>query len=140
MLDNFYGQVFICYRMSMEATNVVFEASTQTPTNEECTSPIYSQKGHLHKSSNHCENALTNIHKMRQTQQVTFIFHSIFQFQYFRSSIIVQEYREKKNGVFLEEIFIQPIYMERQRYSSAYTVVNENSMSVQVCGFPCTTM
>lgn len=65
--------LFLTETMNCDSTqpqNVVFEASTQTPTNEESDSPVFAQKGQLHKSVNHCETALTNIYKMRQNRQV----------------------------------------------------------------------
>lgn len=50
--------------------NIVFEAATQTPTNEQCDSPMFSQRGYCLKTSGHSNNALINIHKMRQNDQV----------------------------------------------------------------------
>nr|CAH7766918.1 unnamed protein product [Callosobruchus chinensis] len=51
-------------------SSVVFEASTQTPTNETCNSPLFSQKGYSLKTSGHSHHALTNIQKMRQSGQL----------------------------------------------------------------------
>nr|CAI5856197.1 unnamed protein product [Callosobruchus analis] len=51
-------------------SSVVFEASTQTPTNETCDSPLFSQKGYSLKTSGHSLHALTNIQKMRQSGQL----------------------------------------------------------------------
>lgn len=53
------------------STSVVFEASTQTPTNETCDSLLYTQKGYCLKTSGHSYHALTNIHRMRQNGQVS---------------------------------------------------------------------
>lgn len=54
--------------------NVVLEASTQTPTNEDSDSPVFTKNGQMHKSANHYETALSNIYKMRQTKQVIYTF------------------------------------------------------------------
>lgn len=51
-------------------TSIVFEASTQTPTNEICDSPLFTQKGYCLKTTGHSYQALTNIHRMRQHGQV----------------------------------------------------------------------
>lgn len=50
--------------------NVVFEASTQTPTAETCESPLFSPKGYCLKTNGHSYTALNNIHKMKQHGQV----------------------------------------------------------------------
>lgn len=56
---------------STSTTGIVFEASTQTPTSENCDSPLITQKGHYSlTTSDHSNNALTNIYKMRQHGQV----------------------------------------------------------------------
>lgn len=55
---------------STSSTNVVFEASTQTPTTETCDSPLFSQQGYCLKTDGHSNNALNNIHKMKQHGQV----------------------------------------------------------------------
>lgn len=55
---------------SSNTNSIVFEASTQTPTNEQCDSPLFSQKGYCLKTSGHSNSALINIHKMRQNDQV----------------------------------------------------------------------
>lgn len=55
---------------SSNGTNVVFEASTQTPTNEVCDSPLLTQKGYCFKTAGHSNQALTNIHRMREHGQV----------------------------------------------------------------------
>lgn len=51
--------------------NVVFEASTQTPTTETCESPLFSPKGYCLKTDGHSHTALNNIHKMKQHGQVS---------------------------------------------------------------------
>ncbi|KAK4877917.1 hypothetical protein RN001_010423 [Aquatica leii] len=52
-------------------SSVVFEASTQTPTSENCDSPLVSPKGNYSlTTSDHSNNALTNIYKMRQHGQL----------------------------------------------------------------------
>ncbi|KAF5283994.1 hypothetical protein FQR65_LT13628 [Abscondita terminalis] len=52
-------------------SGVVFEASTQTPTSENCDSPLVSPKGNFSlTTSDHSNNALTNIYKMRQHGQL----------------------------------------------------------------------
>ncbi|XP_025834257.1 kelch-like protein 17 [Agrilus planipennis] len=59
--------------LTLPTTNpsIVFEASTQTPTNETCDSPIMTAKGHFcFSTSEHSTNALTLIHKMRQRGQL----------------------------------------------------------------------
>lgn len=55
------------------STGVVFEAATQTPTSEHCDSPLFTQKGYCLKTTGHSNNALTNIQRMRQHDQVSFI-------------------------------------------------------------------
>lgn len=51
--------------------NIVFEASTQTPTTETCeSSPLFSQKAYYLKTDGHSFTALNNIHKMKQHGQV----------------------------------------------------------------------
>lgn len=55
---------------SISSTNVVFEASTQTPTTETCDSPLFSQQRYCLKTDGHSYNALNNIHKMQQHGQV----------------------------------------------------------------------
>ncbi|XP_056633615.1 kelch-like protein 17 isoform X1 [Diorhabda sublineata] len=52
------------------SSNIVFEAATQTPTNELCDSPLFTQKGYCLKTSGHSVQALTNIHKMKQHGQL----------------------------------------------------------------------
>lgn len=54
------------------AVNLVFEASTQTPTNEECASPLFSPKGYHLKTTEHPIHALGNIQKMRHQGEVSF--------------------------------------------------------------------
>lgn len=49
---------------------IVFEAATQTPTGEQCDSPLFTQRGYCLKTAGHSSSALTNIHKMRQNDQV----------------------------------------------------------------------
>lgn len=58
---------------SLSINSVVFEASTQTPTNETCDSILYTQKGYSLKTTGHSYHALTNIHRMKQTGQVSII-------------------------------------------------------------------
>lgn len=53
------------------STSVVFEASTQTPTNETCDSILHTQKGYCLKTTGHSYHALTNIHRMKQSGQVS---------------------------------------------------------------------
>lgn len=53
--------------------NIVFEAATQTPTSEQCDSPMFSQRGYCLKTSGHSNNALINIHKMRHNDQVSYL-------------------------------------------------------------------
>jgi hypothetical protein len=55
---------------SAPTVNVVFEASTQTPTNEDCESPLFTQKGYCLKTAEHSHNALSNIQKMKHQGQV----------------------------------------------------------------------
>ncbi|EFA04963.1 kelch-like protein 17 isoform X1 [Tribolium castaneum] len=50
--------------------NVVFEASTQTPTNEDCESPLFTPKGYCLKTVEHSSLALGNIQKMKQQGQL----------------------------------------------------------------------
>lgn len=61
------------------STNIASEASTQTPTNEQCDSPMFTQKGHCLKTNGHSNLALSNIQKMRQHGQV-----NQYSFRYFR--------------------------------------------------------
>lgn len=56
---------------SSSTNNIVFEAATQTPTSEQCDSPMFSQRGYCLRTSGHSSNALVNIHKMRQNDQVS---------------------------------------------------------------------
>lgn len=56
---------------TLNTTSVVFEAATQTPTSEQCDSPLFTQKGYCLQTTGHSCHALTNIHKMRQHDQVT---------------------------------------------------------------------
>ena len=53
-----------------QAINVVFEASTQTPTNEDCESPLFTPKGYCLRTAEHSSSALSNIQKMKQQGQV----------------------------------------------------------------------
>lgn len=55
---------------SIPSVGVVFEAATQTPTNEQCNSPLFTQKGYCLKTTGHSNQALNNIQKMRQHDQV----------------------------------------------------------------------
>ncbi|CAH1380709.1 kelch-like protein 17 [Tenebrio molitor] len=55
---------------SAPPVNVVFEASTQTPTNEDCESPLFTQKGYCLKTAEHSHNALSNIQKMKHQGQL----------------------------------------------------------------------
>lgn len=55
---------------TQSASNIVFEASTQTPTNEPCDSPMFTQKGYCLKTNGHSVQALTNMQRMRQHGQV----------------------------------------------------------------------
>lgn len=64
-------------------TSIVFEASTQTPTNEVCDSPLFTQKGYCLKTTGHSHQALTNIHKMRQHGQVLVTFCGLLWLFYF---------------------------------------------------------
>lgn len=56
---------------STVSTNILFEASTQTPTNEHCDSPLFTPKGYCLKTNDHSNHALTNIYKMKQLGQVS---------------------------------------------------------------------
>lgn len=62
--------------------SVVFEASTQTPTNETCDSPLFTQKGYCLNTKDHSVLALGNIYKMKEHGQVHIhifnSFHSTF--------------------------------------------------------------
>ncbi|XP_074039485.1 kelch-like protein 17 isoform X1 [Leptinotarsa decemlineata] len=57
-------------KRSSPVASIVFEASTQTPTNEIYDSPLFTTKGYCLKSSGHSNQALTNIHRMRQHGQL----------------------------------------------------------------------
>ncbi|CAH0549759.1 unnamed protein product [Brassicogethes aeneus] len=50
-------------------SSIVFEASTQTPTNEVCDSPLFTQKGYCLNTKDHSTLALNNIQKMREHGQ-----------------------------------------------------------------------
>ncbi|GJQ83409.1 hypothetical protein Trydic_g14191 [Trypoxylus dichotomus] len=52
------------------STNVVFEASTQTPTNEHCDSPLFTPRGYCLRTNDHSNHALMNIYKMKQHGQL----------------------------------------------------------------------
>lgn len=60
------------HAQAQSPSSVLFEASTQTPTDEQCDSPLFTQKGYVLKTNNHSTTALVNIHKMRQNEQVWF--------------------------------------------------------------------
>ncbi|XP_044764254.1 kelch-like protein 17 [Coccinella septempunctata] len=53
-----------------QSQSVVFEASTQTPTNEQCDSPFFTQKGYCLNTADHSNHALNNIQRMRQHGQL----------------------------------------------------------------------
>ena len=48
----------------------LFEASTQTPTSEQCDSPLFTEKGYCLKTAGHSNSALRNMYKMKQNGQV----------------------------------------------------------------------
>ncbi|XP_065168992.1 kelch-like protein 17 [Atheta coriaria] len=58
------------HAQAQSPSSVLFEASTQTPTDEQCDSPLFTQKGYVLKTNNHSTTALVNIHKMRQNEQL----------------------------------------------------------------------
>ncbi|CAG9861996.1 unnamed protein product [Phyllotreta striolata] len=55
---------------SQLTASVVFEASTQTPTNELCDSPMFNQRGYCLKTAGHSAQTLMNIQKMREHGQL----------------------------------------------------------------------
>lgn len=59
--------------LAVSSTSIVFEAWTQTPTNETCDSILYTQKGYCLKTSGHSYHALTNILRMKQNGQVCMV-------------------------------------------------------------------
>lgn len=62
---------------SSAPVNVVFEASTQTPTSEECASPLFTPKGYCLKTAEHSSNALSNIQKMKYQGQVCIFYYFV---------------------------------------------------------------
>lgn len=64
---------------AQETSNILFEASTQTPTNEQCDSPLFTHKGYCLKTTGHSTHALTNIYKMKQHGQVSwFVLNPVY--------------------------------------------------------------